>query len=142
MGQVAAFRKSFPDLYARQGVVSRCRDLNLAEQVRTEFGHRADTELTEHAVDLQCKNFECARHTGFAARGESIQRGAPEHHRVRAERERFHYIRAAPEPTVDHEGHLLADGGCDIRQDFDRCDTSVELPPAVIGEHDAIAPET
>src|SRR4029077_16395609 len=53
--------------------------------------------------------------------------------------ERLDDVRTAAKAAVDENGEARADRAPDLRQHLDRRDTGVELPPAVITQHDAVA---
>ena len=80
-------------------------------------------------------------HAGLAAGGEAVERRASEHHRVRAECQRLDHVGAAAKTTVDDERGARADGAHDLRQHLERADAVIQLPAAVVADHDAIAAE-
>src|SRR6266478_10144484 len=110
-----------------------------AHVLRAELRDGIAAELTEYPVDFAAQNGERTLHARLAPRGQAVQRGAADHDRLRTERECLDDVGTAAEAAVDENGETLADRARDLRQHIDRCDTGVELPPAVITQHDAVA---
>src|SRR6266481_2604857 len=110
-----------------------------AHVLRAELRDGIAAELPEYSVDFAAQNAERALHARLAPSGQAVQRGAADHDRLRTERECLDDVRTAAEAAVDENGEAVADRAHDLRQHIDRCETGVELPPAVITQHDAVA---
>src|SRR6266480_6445172 len=110
-----------------------------AHVLRAELGDGIAAELTEHPVDLAGENAERALDARLAPRGQAVQRGAADHDRLRTQRQCLDDVRSAAEAAVDENGEARAERAHDLRQHLDRRDTGVELPSAVIAQHDAVA---
>src|SRR6267143_2182438 len=104
-----------------------------------EIGDGIAAQLTEHPVDFAGQNLQRTIHARLAPRGQAVQRGAPDHDGLRTQRERLDDVGTAAEAAVDENGEALADCVRDLRQHLDRRDTGIQLPPAVIAQHDAVA---
>jgi len=72
---------------------------------------------------------------------EPIERRPRDHHRVGSERERLQHIAPASKAAVDDERQRSADRSGDLGQHLDRRHAVIELPPAVIAQHQAVAAE-
>src|ERR1700693_3030437 len=110
-----------------------------AHVLRAELRDGIAAELTEYPVDFAAQNAERALHARLAPRGQAVQRGAADYDRLRTERGCLDDVRPAAEAAVDENGEAPADRAHDLRQHIDRRDTRVELPPAVITQHEAVA---
>ena len=74
--------------------------------------------------------------SGFSRHRRGIVERAADEHELRPQRERFQHIGTATEAAVDH--HVETHRRGDIGQHAQRRDITVQLPPAVVGNDDAI----
>src|SRR5687767_14633016 len=96
--------------------------MRFPSSVRQTFGVQrcdiASAEQGEGTVDLLAQELDRARGSSLSACGSAVERRAPDQHRARAERERFHDVRAALKAAVDDHLDALSDGLDDLRQDL------------------------
>src|SRR5438874_2330903 len=92
---------------------------------------RAAADELERRLDLRAEEFEHAPRAGLAVDDEAPERRAPGEHGARAEGERLHDVRPAPDPAVEQHLDPAADGLDDLGEGVDRGGDAVELPPAV-----------
>src|SRR6185437_3545220 len=116
------------------GLVARA-----AQHRLLQIGHGAAAELTEDAIELDGEHVEGSPYAALAVGRKPIKGCASDHYRMRAQRERFGDVASAAEAAVDHDRQAITDSGGDFPENLDRRYTVVELPPAVIGEHDTVA---
>src|SRR5690606_24292360 len=74
-------------------------------------------------------------------RDDAVECGPADHYGIRPQCERLHDVVPAAETAVHDDRQALPDGGRDLGDDVYRRHAAVELPSAVVGEHDAIATE-
>jgi hypothetical protein len=101
----------------------------------TSSGIRSFTLACPSPSSASCARAEDAQDVADAlltAGGEPEQVGAPDHDRLRAERERLDRVRAAPYATVQKDIDLVADGLGDGGQRPDRGRRRVDVVAAVI----------
>src|SRR6185437_13467543 len=111
----------------------------LAYERGAEIGHGAAAELTENAVELGGEHVARTPYAALAVGRESIEDRASDHYGVRAQGECFGDIAAPAEAAVDDYRQPVADGSSDFSEHLDGRHTVIELPPAMVGEYDAVA---
>ena len=92
----------------------------------------------QRPVELVREDRDRARDALLAAGGEAVDRRAAEQHALGAERDGLRDVGAAPHAAVDEEGGSPAHGANDLGQRIESADRAVELPAAVVREHEAI----
>lgn len=82
--------------------------------MRTEFLQGLTSELSKNPIHFAGKNAQRMKCSCFPACGEAIERGRPDHHRVRAERNGLHHVAAASKPTIHNHNQSVVDGVRDL----------------------------
>jgi hypothetical protein len=95
--------------------------------------------MTQCAVDFRGQDRQRPPHAGLAAGSQSVQRRTSEDHGVRTERDGFEDVGSTPNAAIYDEGQFFADGLGDLRQHIQCGHAVLQLPSAMIAQHDAVA---
>src|SRR5438067_8495185 len=79
------------------------------QEVRTEFGDPGGAHLRHAEVDLAAEDAERLGGAGHAAGRHAIKSRAALEDELRPHADRDQRIEPAPDATVEHQGHLVAD---------------------------------
>src|SRR5512135_1835636 len=109
-----------------------------SHQVTPELAEAPATEQCQGPFHLRAQQSERVRHPGLPTGGQAVQRRAADHDAVRTECHGLDHVGAAAETAIDEHAELAAQLGRDRRQQFDAGHARVELPPAVVRQHDAV----
>ena len=106
--------------------------------MRTELRDAVTAEQRHDPVHFALEDLERLPRAGLAAGGDTVEHGAAEQHEVGAERQGLDDVGAAAEAAVDEHAQPLAHRRDDRRQRLERGERAVELPPAMVGDDDAV----
>ena len=86
-------------------------------------------------LDTDCEDLERASDPGLPVDGESPESRPAHQDRLRADRERDRDVGSTPDPSVEQHRNPAVDGLHDLGKSVDRRRCVVELPAAMIGDH-------
>jgi hypothetical protein len=109
--------------------------------VLAQLGHGRDPEELHGGLELPEQQVESAVHAGLAAGHQPVQVGAAEHGGVRAERQGDRHVGAVPHAGVDQHRERGPHRLPHRRDEVNRGDRPVQLPPAVVGQLHPVHPE-
>src|SRR5439155_23461805 len=107
---------------------------------RVRGAETVDAQEPETDPDLLFQELEPPHETRLAGGGEAAARKTSNPHRLRAQRDGLHDVRAPHERAVDDDRRSPPHGRDDLGQDVHGAPAVVELPAAVIGDVDALDP--
>ena len=96
----------------------------------------ATTEQRHVARELGLQDLQRLDDAGFAARAEAVEMRPARRAGARPERERFQNVRAAAHAAVEDHLEAVAGGVDDLLEHVERRRREVELPAAVVADHD------
>jgi hypothetical protein len=113
----------------------------LRDVAGVQVGHRRHLQQFHRADDLATQDLDRPVDARPAPRHQPVQVGASDEGEARAERQRGDHVRAVHDAGVERDLDLVPDRRDHVRQQVERHRRPVELPPAVVGQHDAVDPE-
>src|SRR5216683_461946 len=116
----------------------RCR--RMKENIVADIAHIFDAGEDHADLELFADDIERGRNAPFAHRGKPIEIGTSDQATARAERLGLENILARTNAAIEEDFDAVTDRACDLGKDGGGGRRSVELPPAMVGYHDAIDP--
>ena len=101
-----------------------------------ERGDGGTAEKAKRALDIVAQDFNRTGYAGLAGGGETVDVGAADEDGAGAKTEGFDDVAAAADAAVDQNFGVAADGGDDFWKGMKRGGDRIELPAAMIGDHD------
>ena len=108
------------------------------DQVIGQRGHVLAAVEGKGAIELVGENSYRMSDTAAAARAEPVNAGASEVNAFGAQRDRLRDVAAATDAAVHENGSATCDRTRNFGEDVDCADRAIELPAAMIRDHDAV----
>ena len=103
-----------------------------------DFGDGVDAAQSHGRQEFGTDEVDRLGDAGAAISAEPVDIGTADHAGFCAERERAHHVLAGADAAVEHDLDLVADRVGDFRQHLDRGRCAVELPSAMVGDHERL----
>src|SRR6267378_4311817 len=105
---------------------------------RTRVLDVAQSAQRHRHVELAADDFQHARHAFLSHRAQAIEKGAADEGAARAERKRLEHVLAGADAAVEQHLDAAAHRFDHLGQRADRGRGAVELPAAMVGDHDRV----
>src|SRR4051812_40935929 len=137
----ALFRVLYELAMTRSCTRSWHEALELRDVGRGQLLERMGAEQLHGADDLVAEDRDHPVHPGATACHESVEVGPADEGEPRAECDRRDDVGAVHDPGVHDDLEILPDLADHVRQQVEGDGGAVQLPAAVIGQHDTVHPE-